>query len=217
MVGEVETIEVGKRLLDLRATVRMLAQIIVDLFIWVGMRQFDGIQVTTEVGRTSSRGTDFRPHGGGADGQAAALAGAGHPDAGRIDLRARQEKIDAAPGIDVEAAIGIGMPIDDVMGQEIGIAGIELSHAAQLATRRHRQRDIALAGPFFGNGRIHLIARQEQDRWAALCPAAGSAIPGGDPHLIEAIVKYLEHLDVIRRAQGVWNHFRSEWDGLHLT
>src|SRR5262245_44537274 len=109
------------------------------------------------------------------------------------------------------------MPIHDVMGQQIWIAGVELTHAAQLPTWRHRQHDVPLACPLFGNRRVHLVARQEQDRWAALCPPPGSTIPGGDPHLIEAVIKYLEHLDIIRRAQGFWDHLRGQWDRLHLV
>src|SRR5262249_61704130 len=76
---------------------------------------------------------------------------------------------------------------------------------------------VPLACPLLGNRRVHRVARQEQDRWAALCPPPGSTIPGGDPHLIEAVIKYLEHLDIIRRAQGFWDHLRGQWDRLHLV
>ena len=102
------------------------------------------------------------------------------------------------------------MPIHDVVRQQIRIAGIELAHAAQLAPRRHRQRDIPLARPLLGNRRVHLVARQEQDRRRPLRPAGRAAIPGGDAHVVEAVVKDLEHLDVIRRPQRVGDHLRRQ-------
>src|SRR5262245_32235548 len=58
VVGEVEAIEVGECFLDRRPTARMPAQIVVDLFIWVGMRQLDSIQEAAEEGGARYRGTD---------------------------------------------------------------------------------------------------------------------------------------------------------------
>src|SRR5262245_53334531 len=99
LVGEVNAIEVGDGFLHHPVAVRMLAQIVVDLFIGIGMRQRDGIHEATEVWGTSRRGTHLRPHRGGGDGQTTTLTASRHANEGGLDLRAREQKINAAPGV----------------------------------------------------------------------------------------------------------------------
>src|SRR5262249_12323724 len=136
------------------------AQIVIDLFIGIGVGQLDSIQKATEV-RGPGRGSAYLwPHRGSGDGQATTLTTARHADAGRFDLWTRQQKANAAPGVRIKPAVGIGMPIDNVMRQKIRIAGVELAMTTELAAWCDGQGDIALTRPLLGNRRVRLIAWQ---------------------------------------------------------
>ena len=202
-VGEVDPIEVGDGLLHLTAALGMEAQIVVDLFVGIGVGQLDGIHEAAEVRRPGRRRAHLWPHGGGRDGQATALTAPGHPEAGRLDLRARQQEVDPAPRVRVKPTVGVRVPIHDVVREEIGIPGVELAIAAELAPRRDGQRDVALSRPLLGNRRVHLIARQDHDGWCAFHPPGRAAIPGGDAHVLDAAVEHLEDLDLFRCPERV--------------
>src|SRR5262249_28944447 len=127
LVREVDAIEVGDSVRHLLTAVGIRAQIVIDLFIGIGVGQLDGIHKATEVRGPGRGGACLWPHGSGGDSQATTLTTARHANAGRLDLWTRQQKVNAAPGIYIKPAVGIGMPIDNVMRQEIRIAGVELA------------------------------------------------------------------------------------------
>src|SRR5712691_7807026 len=197
LVGEVDAIEVGNGLLHQVVAVRMQAQVVIDLFIGIGMRQRDGIHETTEIWGTSRRGAHLGPHRGGGNGQATALTAARHANAAWLDLWTREQKVNAAPGVYIKPAVGIRMPIHNVIRQEIWIAGVELTITAELAPWCDGQRDIAFTRPLLGNRRVRLIARQEQHRRGPFRPTGRTAIPGSNAHVLEAGVEHLEDFHVL--------------------
>src|SRR5262249_41647 len=101
------------------------------------------------------------------------------------------------PGVYIKPAVGISMPIDNVMRQEIRIAGVELAMTAELTAWCDRQGDIALTRPLLGNRWVRLITRQEQNRRGPLCPTSRAAIPGSNAHVVEAGVEHLEDFHVL--------------------
>jgi len=54
-------------------------------------------------------------------------------DARVVHFWPRQEKVDGARGVDVEAAVGVGVAIDDVVDGQTRIGGVVLAIRAELA------------------------------------------------------------------------------------
>ena len=112
------------------------------------MGQPRGVHEPTQVrgaGGTAGDGVCTERSGG--QGQRTTLAAAVDADARGVDFWARQEKVDGAGRVDIEAAVGVGVAIDDVVDQQSGIAGVVLAIGAELAARGDTDRGITLSGP----------------------------------------------------------------------
>ena len=116
-VGEVDPVEVGDGFLDFRSALGVAPHVVVDLLVGIRVRQLDGIEEAAEVRGARGRRAHLRAHGGRRDRQPATLAASGDADTLRIHLGPPQQEIDAAPGVDVEATVRVGVPVDDVVRQ----------------------------------------------------------------------------------------------------
>ena len=124
-----------------------------------------------------------------------------------VHLRPRLHEVDRARGVDVEAAVAVGVAIDDVVGQQAGVAGVELAVRAQLAARRHPDGRVAQLGPRLRQRRLGDVARHDQQRRVRRRQVAllRAAVPAGDPQAVQAVVADLENVDLGRSsACGTW-------------
>ena len=217
-VGEVYAVEVGERLLHLRAAFGMQAQVVVYFLVWVGVGELNGIHEPREVRRSGGCGADFGAQGGDGDGQSAALATSGDSDARRVRLFPAQQKIHAAPCVRVESAIRVNVAVDDAVCEQAGVSGVELRARAQLAARGEGEGGVTAFRPLFGDCGVALVSGRGDDcgQRRAGCGIGRKAVPCGDSDAVEAVVEGLEDVDAVSGAHRLRADFGGKGDGVRL-
>ena len=138
------------------------------------------------------------------------------PTRAGVDLRPGQHGIDGADSVDVEAAVGVGVRVDDVVDEKARVAGIETCVRAQLAARRHGERGVTLPGPLLRDDRLGDVSRQQHQhriRRSGASRARGTGVPAGDPQPVPALVVNVEdRASAVDRSGEYSNDGRSGTD-----
>ena len=183
------------------------------------MGERGAIHVAGQVrGAGRAAGDDLATKRGRGEGQGAALAGAVDADPACVDLGSREQEVDGAGGVGVEAAVAVGVAVDDVVDQQAGVTGVELPVGAKLAARGDPDRGVAELRPRFRERRLGDVAGDDAEAGVGRAGPriAGPAVPAGDPDAVEAGVADLVDLDRLSRAMRDELHRRVERDGSQL-
>src|SRR5207237_10224027 len=94
------------------------------------------------LARAAWRGTRV-----GGDRPPTAVAAAVNAEARAVGLGPITQEVDRARCVDVEATVGVGIAVHDVIHQQTGVAWVVLAVGAQFAARRDTDGGIVKLGP----------------------------------------------------------------------